>query len=120
MRLSGSVFSNDTHNFKALSCVVLYFQVVLTLITAYVISLIFTYTNVFPNDPNHHLYKARTDIRANVIEEAQWFRFPYPGQWGLPTVTVAGALGMLAGVIASMIESIGDYYACARYHLSIP
>lgn len=36
------------------------------------------------------------------------------GQWGLPTVTLAGFLGMLAGVIASMIESIGDYYACAR------
>lgn len=38
----------------------------------------------------------------------------YTGQWGVPTVTLAGFLGMLAGVIASMIESIGDYYACAR------
>lgn len=38
----------------------------------------------------------------------------YVGQWGLPTVTVAGVLGMLAGVFASMIESIGDYYAAAR------
>jgi nucleobase transporter 1/2 len=26
----------------------------------------------------------------------------------------AGAFGMLAGYLASMIESIGDYYACAR------
>ena len=29
-------------------------------------------------------------------------------------MTVAGVFGMLAGVIASAIESIGDYYACAR------
>ena len=36
------------------------------------------------------------------------------GQWGTPTVHVAGVFGMLAGVFASMIESIGDYYACAR------
>lgn len=36
------------------------------------------------------------------------------GQWGLPTVSAAGVLGMMAGVLASMIESIGDYYACAR------
>lgn len=36
------------------------------------------------------------------------------GQWGLPTVSAAGVFGMLAGVLASMIESIGDYYACAR------
>ena len=35
-------------------------------------------------------------------------------QWGLPTVSIAGVLGMLAGVVASAIESIGDYYACAR------
>lgn len=35
-------------------------------------------------------------------------------QWGLPTVTIAGVLGMIAGILASMVESIGDYYACAR------
>ena len=38
----------------------------------------------------------------------------FTGQWGTPTVHVAGVFGMLAGVFASMIESIGDYYACAR------
>lgn len=36
------------------------------------------------------------------------------GQWGTPTVSVAGVFGMLAGVLASMVESVGDYYACAR------
>ena len=29
-------------------------------------------------------------------------------------MTVAGVFGMLAGIIASAIESVGDYYACAR------
>ena len=38
----------------------------------------------------------------------------YSGQWGAPTVSVAGVFGMLAGVLASMIESLGDYFACAR------
>lgn len=36
------------------------------------------------------------------------------GQFGLPKVTLAGIVGMLAGVIAGTIESIGDYYACAK------
>ena len=36
------------------------------------------------------------------------------GQWGVPTVSVSAALGMVAGVLASMIESVGDYFACAR------
>ena len=29
-------------------------------------------------------------------------------------MSVSAVLGMLAGVLASMIESVGDYYACAR------
>ena len=36
------------------------------------------------------------------------------GQWGMPTVSLAGVFGILAGVLASIIESVGDYYACAR------
>ena len=36
------------------------------------------------------------------------------GQWGTPTVSLAGVFGMLAGVLASIIESVGDYHACAR------
>ncbi|KAA0715132.1 Solute carrier family 23 member 1 [Triplophysa tibetana] len=35
-------------------------------------------------------------------------------QWGVPTVSLAGVFGILAGVISSMIESVGDYHACAR------
>ena len=35
-------------------------------------------------------------------------------QWGMPTFDVAGTLGMLAGVIAGIIKSVGDYQACAR------
>ena len=36
------------------------------------------------------------------------------GQWGTPTVSAAAVIGMIAGVIAGIVESIGDYYACAR------
>jgi xanthine/uracil permease len=36
------------------------------------------------------------------------------GQWGLPTVSPAGFMAMLAATITSIIESVGDYYACAR------
>jgi len=40
--------------------------------------------------------------------------FFFTGQWGTPTVKVASVFGMLAGVLASMLESVGDYYACAK------
>ena len=29
-------------------------------------------------------------------------------------MTAAGVFGMLAGVLAGMVESVGDYFACAR------
>lgn len=46
---------------------------------------ILTATNVFPEG---HL--ARTDARLRVLTDSAWFYIPYPGQFGLPTVTVAG------------------------------
>ncbi|XP_066981292.1 solute carrier family 23 member 1-like isoform X1 [Macrobrachium rosenbergii] len=57
---------------------------------------------------------ARTDSAGSLLSDTPWFRIPYPGQWGSPTVSVAGVVGVMAGVVASIIESIGDYYACAR------
>ncbi len=38
----------------------------------------------------------------------------YPFQWGVPQVTTAFVVGMFAGVLASIVESIGDYYAVAN------
>ncbi|KAK8374971.1 hypothetical protein O3P69_011316 [Scylla paramamosain] len=70
---------------------------------------VLTVTEVLPEGSG-----ARTDKANTLIAATPWIRFPYPGQWGLPTPTVAGTLGMMAAVFASIIESIGDYYACAR------
>ncbi|XP_076437316.1 solute carrier family 23 member 1-like [Babylonia areolata] len=56
----------------------------------------------------------RTDSKNDVLQLARWFFFPYPGQWGLPTVSLASFMAMLAATITSVIESVGDYYACAR------
>ncbi|KAJ4441305.1 hypothetical protein ANN_11159, partial [Periplaneta americana] len=59
-------------------------------------------------------HPARTDVKLRIIEDSPWFRFPYPGQWGVPTVTAAGVLGMLAGVLACTVESISYYPTTAR------
>uniref|UniRef100_A0A672LG35 Solute carrier family 23 member 1 n=1 Tax=Sinocyclocheilus grahami TaxID=75366 RepID=A0A672LG35_SINGR len=79
----------------------------------WLICYILTLTGVLPSDPNQYSYKARTDARGDIMTQAPWFRFPYPCQWGLPTVTVAGVLGMFSATLAGIVESIGDYYACA-------
>ncbi|GAB6022696.1 hypothetical protein CHUAL_006791 [Chamberlinius hualienensis] len=70
---------------------------------------VLTATDVLPeNSP------ARTDRSGHIIENSPWFKFPIPLEFGIPTVSVAGVVGMTAAVVASVVESIGDYYACAR------
>ncbi|KAH7977958.1 hypothetical protein HPB49_004092 [Dermacentor silvarum] len=61
-----------------------------------------------PGDP------ARTDIRSSIIEKSPWIRVPYPFQFGMPRVSVGVVLGMLSAILSSVVESVGDYYACAR------
>ncbi|OWF56540.1 solute carrier family 23 member 1-like [Mizuhopecten yessoensis] len=90
------------------------FPVLIAMMSAWGICGILTAAGVFPTDQNGWGYEARTDTKLDVLRDSKWFRFPYPGQWGVPTVSTAGVFGMLAGVISSMIESVGDYIACAR------
>nr|XP_044636435.1 solute carrier family 23 member 1-like isoform X4 [Equus asinus] len=90
------------------------FPVLLSLCISWLLCFVLTVTNALPKDPTAYGYQARTDTKANVLSQAPWFRFPYPGQWGLPTISPAGVFGIMAGVISSMVESVGDYYACAR------
>jgi len=58
---------------------------------------------------NHPAYVSTANIAS-----APWFRIPTPFQWGWPVFGMAAFVGMLAGYIASIVESVGDYYACAR------
>ncbi|XP_065277628.1 solute carrier family 23 member 1-like [Emys orbicularis] len=90
------------------------FPVLLGLAITWLICFALTVSNAFPSDSAVYGYVARTDIKGDVLSQAPWFRFPYPGQWGVPTISLAGIFGIIAGVISSMVESVGDYYACAR------
>ncbi|XP_061054746.1 solute carrier family 23 member 1-like isoform X3 [Eubalaena glacialis] len=90
------------------------FPVLLALCISWLLCFVLTVTNTLPSAPAAYGYLARTDTKGDVLSRAPWFRFPYPGQWGLPTISLAGVFGIIAGVISSMVESVGDYYACAR------
>ncbi|XP_002160774.2 solute carrier family 23 member 2 isoform X1 [Hydra vulgaris] len=85
------------------------FPVLFAMIVGWILSYILTATGLLKKDS-----PARTDYRSNVFAHTEWFRVPYPGQWGAPSISAAAVFGMLSGVLASMVESIGDYYACAR------
>ncbi|XP_064100264.1 solute carrier family 23 member 1-like isoform X2 [Macrobrachium nipponense] len=86
------------------------FPILLAILISWAVCAILTASGVLTNGSY-----ARTDRALGALSNAPWIRVPYPGQWGVPTVSVAAVFGMLAGVLASLIESIGDYYACARF-----
>ncbi|KAI3370991.1 hypothetical protein L3Q82_023644, partial [Scortum barcoo] len=81
---------------------------------AWLVCFLLTIFDVLPTKSNEYGFSARTDISLDAVTNSPWFHVPYPGQWGVPTVSVSSVLGMMAGILASTMESIGDYYACAR------
>lgn len=85
------------------------FPVLLTIVLMWSLCAVLTVTGVFPEG-----HAARTDARLRVLADARWFYVPYPGQFGWPTVSVAGVLGMLAGVLACTVESISYYPTVAQ------
>ncbi|XP_072051816.1 solute carrier family 23 member 1-like [Amphiura filiformis] len=90
------------------------FPIIIAIITTWILCVILTVADVFPDDPTNPAYNARTDIKLDDLVATPWLEAPYPGQWGRPYVTVGAFLGVLTGVFASILDSIGDYYACAR------
>ncbi|XP_037114440.1 solute carrier family 23 member 2 isoform X1 [Syngnathus acus] len=96
------------------------FPIIMAILVSWLLCFIFTVTDVFPPEKNKYGYYARTDARQGILSVAPWFKIPYPFQWGIPSVTAAGVIGMMSAVVASIIESIGDYYACARLSCAPP
>ncbi|XP_054474377.1 solute carrier family 23 member 1-like isoform X1 [Anoplopoma fimbria] len=88
--------------------------ILLGIAVSWLVCYLLTITDVLPSDPDQYGHLARTDVKGDVLNQASWFTLPYPGQWGMPAVSLAGVFGMMAGIVCSMAESVGDYHACAR------
>ncbi|XP_053640253.2 solute carrier family 23 member 1-like isoform X1 [Cherax quadricarinatus] len=85
------------------------FPVLLAVLVSWTLCAILTTYDLLPEGS-----PARADATRGLLQKSPWFRIPYPGQWGWPSVRAAGVVGMLGGAVASIIESIGDYYVCAK------
>lgn len=83
------------------------FPILLAILLAWGATAVLTATGTFGlGHPAH--------VSLDNVTAAPWFRVPYPFQWGWPVFGAAAAVGMLAGYMASIVESVGDYFACAR------
>ena len=91
------------------SRVFLLFPVLLAIITGWVLASIISVLGII--EPGHPAYVDWAKVAA-----APWFSVMpiIPFKWGFPQFQIALILAMVAAYLASMIESIGDYYAVAR------
>ena len=55
-------------------------QVLLGITVSWLICYILTVSDVLPSDPSTYGHLARTDIKGDVIGQASWIMFPYPGR----------------------------------------
>jgi len=84
------------------------FPILISIVIVWIYAFVLTEANAWEDSS-----VCRTD-NTTVIQDSQWFRVPYPTQWGAPVFEGWAIAPMLGAMIASMIESIADYYACAR------
>jgi uracil-xanthine permease len=91
------------------SRIFLLFPVLLAIVTGWGIAIIITAVGIV--GPGHPAYVDWSNVAA-----APWLSgMPIvPFKWGAPAFSMSFALAMVAAYLASMIESIGDYYAAAR------
>ncbi|GAA0200691.1 uracil-xanthine permease family protein [Haladaptatus pallidirubidus] len=83
------------------------FPVLLGVVSAWFIAAMLSVTGFYaPGTPGY--------VALGKVASAQPIQPVMPLQWGMPKFTLPYIIGMFAGVVASMIESFGDYHAVAR------
>ncbi|OWF35568.1 solute carrier family 23 member 2-like isoform X2 [Mizuhopecten yessoensis] len=90
------------------------FSLLIGILVGWLMSALMTWTGALTDDQNEAQYMARVDAQSGVIKDAHWFRVPYPGQFGAPSFHTGVFVAFLIATITSILDSIGDYYACAR------
>ncbi|XP_060564520.1 solute carrier family 23 member 1-like, partial [Ruditapes philippinarum] len=90
------------------------FSILIATIVGWVVSWIITEAGGFDMSPDSDDFYARTDSRTFIIDDTKWFIFPYPGQFGHPRYETGAFITFLIGTLGSIIDSIGDYYACVK------
>jgi solute carrier family 23 (nucleobase transporter), member 1 len=89
------------------------FPILLAVIVAYGVALVGSLTGIIAEGAPGY-------VSFDPVREAPWFRGVIPGEggvifpWGWPQFSLGFILATLAGYLASMIESFGDYYAISR------
>ncbi|PSS02636.1 Nucleobase-ascorbate transporter like [Actinidia chinensis var. chinensis] len=95
------------------------YAVLLSIAIVWPYAALLTAAGAYKNSPPNTQFSCRVD-RSGLISGAPWIRFPYPWQWGTPTVNAGEAFVMVAAAIVALIESTGAFKAASRYASATP
>ncbi|WAR22130.1 S23A2-like protein [Mya arenaria] len=93
------------------------FAILIAIIVGWAVCGILTATDAIEYNKNATDFYTRTDARSYIIASSNWFFWPYPGQFGAIDFSVSVFIGFLIATFTSILDSIGDYYACASIRL---
>uniref|UniRef100_A0AC34R3A0 C-CAP/cofactor C-like domain-containing protein n=1 Tax=Panagrolaimus sp. JU765 TaxID=591449 RepID=A0AC34R3A0_9BILA len=87
------------------------FPYLISILIAYGVAFTLSKTNLVPPESAARIDKEQA---LNTLHESPWIQVPYPGQFGLPRLSVGLFLGMLASCVACAVESLGAYGILAK------
>ncbi|WP_290813321.1 solute carrier family 23 protein [Halovivax sp.] len=90
------------------------FPVLLGIVVAWAVAAVMTATGFYTEESHMTEDGSLGYVDFAQVADAELLMPIVPFQWGIPEFTLAFAIGILAGIFASILESIGDYYAVAR------
>lgn len=90
------------------------FAVIISIATVWAYASLLTAAGAYKTRPPNTQFSCRVD-RSGLVSGASWIKFPYPLQWGRPTLQAGDVFVMLAAAFVSLIESTGTFIAAARY-----
>ncbi|KAL7236425.1 hypothetical protein ACSBR1_019664 [Camellia fascicularis] len=95
------------------------YAVLLSIAIIWPYAALLTAAGAYKNRPPNTQFSCRVD-RSGLLEGAAWIRFPYPWQWGTPTVNATDAFIMVAAAMIALVESTGTFKAASRYGSATP
>ncbi|CAL5379117.1 unnamed protein product [Camellia sinensis] len=95
------------------------YAVLLSIAIIWPYAALLTAAGAYKNRPPNTQFSCRVD-RSGLLEGASWIRFPYPWQWGTPTVNATDAFIMMAAAMIALVESTGTFKAASRYGSATP
>ncbi|KAF7127470.1 hypothetical protein RHSIM_Rhsim11G0152200 [Rhododendron simsii] len=91
------------------------YAVLLSIAIVWLFAALLTASGAYRNKSSSTQVSCRVDQSAGLISGAAWISFPYPWQWGTPSVNAGDVFVMIAAAIVALIESTSASIAAARF-----